>query len=84
MTYRNDFRAVGYPLRLYSGKDALENLPAELKRHRARRAFIVCGRSVSRRTPLVSRIRAILAETLAGVYDEMAKESPLSAVMAAR
>jgi alcohol dehydrogenase class IV len=84
MTYRNDFRAVGYPLRLYSGKDALENLPAELKRHRARHAFIVCGRSVSRRTPLVSRIRAILGEALAGVYDEMAKESPLSAVMAAR
>ena len=24
--YRHDFRAVGYPVRLYSGKDALENL----------------------------------------------------------
>ena len=84
MTYRNDFRAVGYPLRLYSGKDALENLPAELKRHRAKRAFIVCGRSVSRKTPLVSRIRTILGDSLAGVFDEMAKESPLSAVLAAR
>lgn len=84
MTYRNDFRAVGYPLRLYSGKDALENLPAELKRHRATRAFIVCGRSVSRKTPLVSRIRGILGDLLAGVFDEMAKESPLSAVLAAR
>ena len=83
-TYRNDFRAVGYPLRLYSGKDALENLPAELKRHRAKRAFIVCGRSVSRRTPLVSRIRGILGDSFAGVYDEMAKESPISAVLAAR
>jgi alcohol dehydrogenase class IV len=75
---------VGYPLRLYSGKDALENLPAELKRQRAKRAFIVCGRTVSRRTPLVSRIRGILGDTLAGVFDEMAKESPLSAVSAAR
>ena len=84
MTYRNDFRAVSYPLRLYSGKDALENLPAELKRHKAKRAFIVCGRSVSRRTPLVSRIRGILGDSLAGVFDEMAKESPLSAVTAAR
>ena len=84
MTYRNDFRAVGYPLRLYSGKDALENLPAELNRHRAKRAFIVCGRSVSRKTPLVSRIRAILGESLAGVFDEMAKESPLPAVLSAR
>lgn len=84
MSYRNDFRAVGYPLRLYSGKDALENLPAELKRHKAKRAFIVCGRSVSRKTQLVTRIRAILGESLAGVYDEMAKESPLPAVIAAR
>jgi len=82
--YRNDFRAVGYPVRVYSGKDALENLPAELKRHRASRAFIVCGRTVSRKTPLVARIRAILGESLAGVFDEMAKESPLSAVLAAR
>jgi alcohol dehydrogenase class IV len=82
--YRNDFRAVGYPLRLYSGKDALENLPPELKRHRAKRAFIVCGRSVSRKTPLISRMRTILGDACAGVFDEMAKESPLSAIIAAR
>ncbi|HET7157595.1 MAG TPA: iron-containing alcohol dehydrogenase family protein, partial [Burkholderiales bacterium] len=82
--YRNDFRAVSYPVRLYSGQDALENLPAELKRQRAARAFIVCGRSVSRQTPLISRVRAILGASFAGVYDEMAKESPLSAVIAAR
>jgi alcohol dehydrogenase class IV len=81
--YRNDFRAVGYPLRLYSGKDALENLPAELARRKASRAFIVCGRSVSRKTPLIARMRAILGESCAGVFDEMAKESPLSAVSAA-
>ena len=73
MSYRNDFRAVGYPLRLYSGKDALENLPAELHRHGAKRAFIVCGRSVSRKTPLISRMRTILGDTSAGVYDEMEK-----------
>jgi alcohol dehydrogenase class IV len=83
MNYRNDFRAVGYPLRLYSGKDALENLPAELKRHKAARALIVCGRSVSRKTPLIDRMRVILGDSLAGVFDEMAKESPLSAVLAA-
>jgi alcohol dehydrogenase class IV len=82
--YRHDFRAVGYPVRLYSGQDALENLPAELKRQRAERAFIVCGSSVSRKTSLVSRVRAILGVSLAGVFDEMAKESPLSAVLAAR
>lgn len=81
---RHDFRAVGYPVRLYSGQDALESLPAELKRQRAKRAFIVCGRTVSRATPLVSRLRGILGDSLAGVFDGMAKELPLSAVMAAR
>ena len=81
--YRTDFRAVGYPLRLYSGQDALENLPAELKRHKRSRAFIVCGRSVSRKTPLIDRMRRILGGGCAGVFDEMAKESPLSAVTAA-
>ena len=28
-----DFKALTLPLRLYSGTDALENLPAELKRN---------------------------------------------------
>jgi alcohol dehydrogenase class IV len=84
VSYRHDFRAVTYPLRLYSGQDALDHLPAELKRHRAQRAFIVCGRSVSRRTPLVERLRTILGGALAGVFDEMEKESPLPAVLAAR
>ena len=82
--YQHDFRAVGYAVRLYSGKDALENLPAELKRHRARRAFVVCGRTVSRQTDLVARIRRICEGQLAGVFDEMQKESPLAAVLAAR
>ncbi len=81
--YSYDFRATGYALRLYSGKDALEHLPAELKRRKARRAFVVCGRSVSRRTDLVSRIRRILGESCAGVFDEMEKESPLPAVQRA-
>jgi alcohol dehydrogenase class IV len=81
--YRNDFRAIGYPVRLYSGADALENLPAELKRRRASRAFIVCGRSVATKTPLIERMRKILGDSLAGVFDGMAKESPLSAVTAA-
>ncbi len=81
--YSYDFRAVGYPLRLYSGKDALENLPAELKRHRAQRAFLVCGRSVSRKTDLIARIRRILGASCAGVFDEMEKESPLPAVQCA-
>lgn len=78
-----DFRAVSYPLRLYSGRDALENLPAELKRQGAKRAFVVCGRTVSRKTDLVARIRRIADSAFGGVFDEMEKESPIHAVQAA-
>ncbi|MEQ1774716.1 MAG: iron-containing alcohol dehydrogenase family protein [Burkholderiales bacterium] len=78
--YNGDFRAVGYPLRLYSGQDALENLPAELKRQRARRAFIVCGRTVSRKTDLIARIKRILGENCAGVFDEIEKDTTLESV----
>jgi len=82
--YIHDFRAVTYPARIYSGKDVLGDLPTELKRHRARRAFVVCGRSVSRKTDLISRIRALLGDAFAGLYDEMGKDTPMSDVLAAR
>ncbi len=78
--YNNDFRATGYPLRLYSGQDALENLPAELKRSRAKRAFIVCGRTVSRKTDLIARIKRILGDTCAGVFDEIDKDTTIASV----
>lgn len=80
---KHDFRAVGYPLRLYSGKDVLENLPVELKRVKSRRAFIVCGRSVSRKTDLVNRIAKILGPAYAGRFDEIDKDSTLASVQAA-
>jgi alcohol dehydrogenase class IV len=80
----NDFRIVSYPCRVYSGKDALDNLPAELGRHRAKRAFIISGRSVSRKTDLITRMRALLGESFAGLYDEMGKDTPLPDVLAAR
>jgi alcohol dehydrogenase class IV len=78
--YQNDFRAVVYPVRLYSGNGALENLPAELKRNGAQRAFIVCGRTVSRKTDLIAHMRRILGDNCAGVYDEMDKDTSISAV----
>ncbi len=78
--YLNKFSATGYPLRLYSGDGALENLPAELKRHRAKRAFIVCGRTVSRKTDLIAHMRRILGDACAGVFDEMDKDTSIDAV----
>ena len=78
-----DFTAVSLPVRVHSGKDALENLPAELKRNKSRRAFIVCGRTVSRRTDLVARMRRILGDSCAGVFDEVEKDSTLPSVLKA-
>lgn len=80
----HDFRITTYPARVYSGKDALGNLPAELKRHRAKRVFIISGRSVSRKTDLVERIKALMGDAFAGLYDEMGKDTPMPDVLAAR
>lgn len=84
IAHTHDFRLVSYPVRVYSGKDALENLPGEVGRNRAKRAFIICGRSVSRSTPLVARVRELLGENFAGMYDEIGKDTPYADVMAAR
>jgi alcohol dehydrogenase class IV len=77
------FSAVSFPLRLYSGEGALENLTRVLDRNSTRRALVICGRSVSRKTDLIERIRNIAGERLIGVYDEMIREAPLENVQAA-
>lgn len=77
------FRAVGYPLRLYSGVDAIGNLGAELDRAGAKRAFVICGQTVARRTNLVSRIQAASGERYAGCFDAMDKDSTYQACAAA-
>ena len=53
-------------------------------RLRAKRAFIVCGRTVSRRTPLIDSMKANLGDACAGVFDELEKDSPYHSVVAAR
>ena len=81
--YPHDYRATGYPFRLYSGKDVLDKLPDEVARNRAQRAFIVCGRTVSRKTPLISRMRQLLGGRCAGVFDEIDKDTTRSSVLRA-
>lgn len=80
----HDFRGVSYPVRVYSSRHALGDLPAELKRHGASRAFIICGRSVSRKTSLIANMRALLGGRCAGVFDGMGKDTPMPDVLAAR
>ncbi len=78
----SSFRAASYPWRLYSGTGALDHLPAEAARHRARRAFVICGRTVAQRTNLLARIRDGLGEVYAGAFDRMDKDSTYPAVLA--
>ena len=81
--YDPNIRAISYPLRLYSGANALDNLPAELKRNRAKRAFVVSGRTVSRKTALINRVQGILGDNYAGRFDEIDKDTTLDSVIRA-
>jgi alcohol dehydrogenase class IV len=81
--YSHDFRATGFAFRLYSGRGALAHLPAELERRRASRAFVLCGRTVARSTPLIARIRELLGARCAGVFDGIEKDTPRSSVVRA-
>jgi len=78
------FRAVTPAVRLYSGEDALDALPAEVARLKASRVFIVCGRTVATRTGLVALLRDRLGPAYAGQFDRMGKDSPYPDVVAAR
>ena len=77
------FRATSFPWRLYAGAGALDNLPAEVARQRARRAFVICGQTIANQTNLLQRIREGLGELYAGAFDRMDKDSSYPAVLAA-
>jgi len=78
-----DFKCTSYPLRLYSGENALNSLASEVRRCNASRAFVLCGRTVSRHTDLIARIRRILGDSYVGVFDEIEKDSTLPSVVRA-
>jgi len=74
------FRAVSYPWRLYAGVDALRHLAEEVRRHKAQRAFVVCGQTVAHKTNLLARVQNQLGTLYAGVFDAMDKDSTWPAV----
>ncbi|MEM9683658.1 MAG: iron-containing alcohol dehydrogenase [Pseudomonadota bacterium] len=74
------FRAVGYPLRLHSGTDALDKLPAEVDRHKAERVFAISGRTVATRTDLLGRIETLIGQRYVGAFTAMDKDSSWPAV----
>lgn len=81
MTAQSTFRAQSYPWRLYCGADAITGVGDELRRAGARRAFVLCGKTVAGKTDLVARIRAACGEAFAGVYDGMDKDATFPAIM---
>jgi alcohol dehydrogenase class IV len=77
------FSAANFPVRIHSGPEALDQLPAEIVRLRAQRVFVFCGNSVAHRTPLIHLIRDILGDSVAGVFDRIDKDASLASVLAA-
>ncbi|MPY76750.1 MAG: iron-containing alcohol dehydrogenase [Alphaproteobacteria bacterium] len=74
------FRAVGFPLRLHSGENALDQLEDEVERRKAKRAYVICGRTVATKTDLLGRIAANLGPLYAGAFQAMDKDSSWPAV----
>jgi alcohol dehydrogenase class IV len=75
------FRYRSFPLSLHAGKGALEQLLSEVERAKAKRAFVVCGQSVARKTDLVDRVKANLGDRFAGTFDGVKMSSPLPSVL---
>ena len=79
------FRSVVFPLRLHCGRKAIEQgLKEAVQRAGAKRAFVVCSRSVNQRTDTIGRIQALLGNTCAGVFDGIEKDSTYASVSAAK
>lgn len=79
------FRAAGHAWRLHCGREVIEQgLKEAVVRAGARRAFVICSPSVTRRTGIVERIAATLGERHAGVFDGIEKDSSYASVIAAQ
>jgi alcohol dehydrogenase class IV len=78
------FKASSFNCRLYFGHEVIDNnLREAVDRVGAKRAFVICSRSVNRRTDTVTRIAVALGERFAGVYDGIEKDSTYASVVAA-
>ena len=75
------FRHRSFPLSIHAGKGALDELRGEVDRTKAKRAFVVCGKSVARKTDLIARVKANLGDRFAGVFDGVEVSSPLPSVL---
>lgn len=75
------FRHRSFPLSVHAGKGALEQLRGEVDRTKAKRALVICGKSIATKTDLLGRIQANLGEKYAGAFTGVETASPLPAVL---
>lgn len=76
------FQHRSYPLSLHAGKSAMDKLRHEVDRAKARRAFVICGKSVAGNSDLMARIATNLGDRYAGTFPGVETSSPLPAVLA--
>jgi len=74
------FRHVSYPVRIHAGDNAVARLGEEVDRAGGKRVLVVCGQTVARRTNLLDRIKEVLGDRFADVFDGAKAGSPLPAV----
>ncbi|NYT36405.1 iron-containing alcohol dehydrogenase [Allopusillimonas soli] len=79
----NTFLSTTHAVRVHAGDQALSYLPYEVDRLGARRAMILCGRSVANKTELLPLLADLLGERLVGVFGKMGKDAPLPDIQAA-
>lgn len=79
----NGFKAAGFPWRLYCGRQVLEQgLKEAVARAGARRAFVICSPSITRKTDTVARIAATLGDLYAGAFDAVENDATYTSVRA--
>ncbi|WP_159593619.1 iron-containing alcohol dehydrogenase [Hydrogenophaga sp. BPS33] len=76
----HDFAARTQALNIYSGQDALANLPRELRRHGVRRALVLCGKSVNEKTDLIRRIETLAESGVIGVFAGITEGAPAECI----
>lgn len=76
------FRHRSFPFSLHAGKGALNELRSEVDRAKARRAFVICGKSVANKTDLIAHVQSNLGDKWAGVWDGVETSSPLPSIQA--
>ena len=62
--------------RIHAGDSVLYKLTEEMARLRCDKAMIVCGRTVSHKTNLLTLVRGVLGDKLIGVFDGVQSGSP--------